>query len=229
MSLPRPAMPFWRKGDRGASLVESALASIVLIITLLGIFEFSVLFRDYLSVKDAADVAAGEAASYGSRFDSNGSITGDAVVAATIRNATGVFPSENIEKIVVWQANTDTKSAPPQECIDSDIAIRTSTIRCNVYGKEAVAAVQAGEMTYFVCEENPTTQEPIFSSNVRACGYPSFTRKDELGSSDIDYVGVYIQVRHNFATGFFSGGMTISAYSVKRMEVRRSESQSVVQ
>jgi hypothetical protein len=222
-------MPFWRKSDRGASLVESALASLVLIITLLGILEFSLFFRDYLSVKDAADTAAGEAASFGSRFDEATGITADAVVVAAIRNATGVFPAENIEKIVVWQADIGSKSAPPEECINSTVAIRTATTKCNVYEKAAIGAVQSGQMSYFACEENGQTKEPIFSSNVQACGYPSFTRKDEIGQESIDYVGVYIRVRHNFATSFFSEGMTISAYSVKHMEVRRSESQRVIQ
>lgn len=223
------SVPFWRKGDRGASMVESALATIVLIVVLLGVLEFSLYFRDYLSVKDAADIATGEAASFGSRYDDTTAITGDAVTVAAIRNATGVFPAENIEKIVIWKADTGSQSTPPAECLNSAVAIRTAAVKCNVYGKEAVAAVQSGQMSYFVCEENAQTNEPVFSSNVQACGYPSFTRKDEIGSSDIDYVGVYIRVRHNFATAFFAEGMTISAYSVKRMEARRSESQRVIQ
>lgn len=219
-------MRLFSNKDRGASLIESALASLVLISLLLGILEFSLFFRTYLTVKDAVDIAATEAASYGSRFDSEGNITADAVAATAIRNSTGLFPPENIEKIIVWKAINNKK--PPQICIDSQTYINTPDVQCNVYGPDAIAAVQNGDMNYFLCSTFPNGTIDL-SSNAYACGFPSSERRDEIGQSDIDYVGVYLQVRHNFATAFFTDGITISSYSVKRLEVRRSESQTVSQ
>jgi hypothetical protein len=222
------------KNDRGASLVESAIVSAVFILFIFSIIEFGLYFRDYLTVKDATDIAATEASIAGSSV-LNGR-NADYAAVATIRNSTGVLDVNKIEKMIIWKAEPDGPlSSPPQECVASNNSIKgtqvvvedgkTYPIYCNVYNLGGIYAIQSGDSSYFVCDEPKIARVDI----AEPCGWPIDDRQNEIGSPTIDYVGVYLQTRHEFMTGFFGDGLTISNYSIKRLEVKRSESQRVDQ
>lgn len=209
------------KRQRGVALVESAIIGLMLIVMIFGIFEFSVFFRDYLTTNDAADVAAREGAAFGSGVTLSG-WSGDMAVVASVRNATGIMNSDQVNRVIVWKAdpNIPALSRPPDACTNAPETtknISLGEVKCNIYpGQEAIQAASQGNTGYFLCD----------GGNGRNCGWPSSTRNDEVGK-DVDFIGVYVETNHVFATSFVTDSTTIRSYYIKRLEVKKSQSQIV--
>lgn len=224
-------------------MVEASLISLVFIMALIGIFEFSTFFRDYTATNESASIAAREASAFGSRTANQGR-NGDMAAVESVRLNTGILPISSVRKIVIWRA--DPKNAlvnrPPPACISRSItsdrgiritATNSEDIVCNVYatrvnvsggsvqvggGSETVSVLRAfaeaqrGNSGYFSCPASP-------SLNLAPCGWPVQQRRDEFGKP-VDFIGVYVEVDHKWATTAFSNSTTrIAAYNIRRLEV----------
>lgn len=198
-----------RTGDRGATMVEFSIVALLLLALLLGIIEFSLVFRSRLTVNDAASNGVRIAAIAGNNvgIDDN---TADYEIIRAIREETSAIDPELIDYIVIYEARTPAAGSPlaqvPSPCRQGTPVLG----RCNVYDPiTAFERVQAGDIAYFNCARN--TSGP-------SCPWDPVTRSDGPNPADVDYIGVYIRMRHHFASGLFGAGVTIETAKMSRLE-----------
>jgi Flp pilus assembly protein TadG len=185
-------------GDRGAALVEAAFITPVFALLLFGILEFGLTFRDYLTVANTSRDSARAASAYGDATYADYNI-----IQVAKQSSKGFRPNE-IRKLIVFDAGAvngsiHNTSHPAHACLTAATGISGV---CNIYSSADLYRPKsdfgcgAAEPDRFWC---PTTRE------VRASGPP-------------DYVGVYIQARHDFITGLFGPGMNLTDEIVMRIE-----------
>lgn len=205
--LPRPSRRL--NGDRGAAAVEFALVSMLLFTLVFGIIEFSLVMRDKIAVtsaaRDGGRTASAEprAAGYNDPITGTGAnITGlvpDAVksVAASL---TGI-PKASIKGIWVYQAGANGQPVGGNSLPTSANPNGACNVNCVRYFYDPTR-------TWI----DPSTGNKVVggfsliggtwaASSINACP----------GDPNGQYVGIYVQVLHNFITGsFLTGGATLN-------------------
>ncbi|HEY6531886.1 MAG TPA: TadE/TadG family type IV pilus assembly protein [Acidimicrobiales bacterium] len=192
------------RGDEGAALVEAAFISPVFLLVLFGVLEFGGAYRDYLTVNNAAVAATRQEAVQGAN------VQADWLTLQAIKKASRAFPVTDIEYIVVWKASGPTDSVPTN-CKTSGQTLGTATAPTNgSCNRFTVSDLQSTTGDAWTCASPdpiqywcPTTRKVALSSN---------------SGNGPDYLGVYIQMKHNYITGFFGKSVTLSASSVTKLE-----------
>lgn len=180
-------------------MTEAALISPVFFMLLFGVIEMALMFQSKLTVTNAARDSARTAASAGNDVDA------DWRILQTIKQTYAPSIRDDIVRIVVFKA-TDTSSQPTPTCAAGTAS--SSSPQCNVY----VPSDLDRPVTDFVCAANtldwfwcPTT------------GTNRDTRLSSLG-----YIGVYIEMKHDYVTGFFGSQRSFKETVVFRFEPRTS-------
>lgn len=174
---------------------------------LLGIFEFGLIYRDVLSVSDAAGNAARRGALIGPRLPASGA-NADFEILREVRNSLGSVSVDWIDRIVVFKGGPPGAGGAlaqvPQACKTGDSVSGV----CNVYDPaNAFLAVDIGDNDYFDC-----------ASGGRSCAWLPSSRKNGPTPSDIDYLGVWIRVERPYVTGLFGDIFTFEQASIMRLE-----------
>jgi hypothetical protein len=167
------------RSERGASIVDGALASPIFFVLILGIFEFGLAFRDYLTLTSGTQSAA-RSASVEGRY----AYTDYDILQAIRTGTAGLANSADIRSIVIFHA-----SGPEATLANSGMSgcLTSSSSNCNSY--------TASDLT------RPKTDFGCGSSAPDRYWCPS-TRRDQL-SGPPDFVGVHIAIRHHNPTGLF--------------------------
>lgn len=184
------------RGERGSVLVEAAFITPVLFFLLFSILEFGLAFRDYLAVanttRDGAR-AASVAANDGSA---------DYLTLQSIADASNVIDRRNITRIVIYRATGPNTPVPPM-CTTAAQGFDTGSVRCNVY---SAAALDLAE-SEFGCRPDRNLDRFFCPTNrIAAVNGPP------------DYVGVWVQVNHDWVTGLFGRTLTFRDETVMRIE-----------
>lgn len=209
--------------DDGTALAETALVTPIFIVILFAIVEFGLVYRDSLTIADAVGDAVRWEAVQGPDIrqiefpEGSGNkvpVSADYSAVRAVREATsGISPTE-IDRIVVFRVTRDqlrrgdsAVSLVPDSCKTG--AASSTADQCNVYpAYEAFLAVQNGQTDYFECS----------GGTGRACGWPPTTREDGPSPAIIDYVGVYVKMKHDYVTGIFGSTFDLEQAKVLRLE-----------
>jgi Flp pilus assembly protein TadG len=180
-------------GDDGTIIAESALLIPFFVLLLFGMLEFGGAFRDYLTLSSAASTGARQAGIQGN------SASADWNIILAVKEASTAMPLGQITRISIFKAATPTASMPAS-CASGGVA------DCNSYNASTVASVtRAASM-------------PLSWSN--CTGPTSFycPTGRNVGSSNPDYVGVWVQIVHPWITGLFGSSITMTQTSIIRLE-----------
>lgn len=202
----------WRargRGERGVTMVESAVVSGLVFVVLFATIEFGLVFRDHLTIGDAAGAGARAGAILGKKMSADNT-SADFEIIRSIRESTGGIDLDTIERIVVFRGAPGGAGSPAQQV---PLACRNGSPvagRCNVYDpEEAFYRVQEGDHGWFNCSQTPGSP---------ACAWPAASRKDGPTPADVEYLGVWIRVRRPLLTGFFGQVFTLEDATVARIE-----------
>lgn len=180
--------------ERAATLVEAALTLPVFILLVLGILEFGLGFRSYLTVSNSAQAGARTATTVGNQVDA------DFLILANLREALSTIPVSEIQQIIVF------KATGPNSTLDDAglVACRTGsqTNKCNTY----TGADLTASMSSFGC------------GNAALDRFWCPTARKTALADPPDYVGVMVKIRHDTATGLFGTGHTVEDDLVMRIE-----------
>lgn len=194
--------------QRGASLAETAIVSLLVFSLIFAILEFALVFRDYLTVGDAVGDAARMGAVVGPDEDPDTGANADFEIVRTLRDGLAEIPLANIERIVIFDALSSGADDPLDQIPAACRAGTPVAGRCNVYEPAAsFVAAQTPDVSYFAC-----------SGTGPACAWPATSRDDGPDADTIDYIGVYVRVRHDYLTGIIGSGLTIERATVVRLE-----------
>lgn len=185
-------------GDKGATLVESAVITPVLLLFVFGIFEFGFAFRNYLGVANSTRDAAREASVAGNVLDA------DYRMMRAVERASAALPNNAIERIVIWEASG------PSDGVPSSCASGTPADGlCNVYSGSDLTTPKV----HFGCQEI-ALGDPVDSPDRFWC--PG-DREVSVGSG-LDYVGVYIRITHRYITGLFGDDIVFEDQMILKVE-----------
>jgi hypothetical protein len=187
------------RGDRGATLVEASIVTPVLLLFVFAIFEFGFAFRDYLAVANTTRDGAREASVAGNVGDA------DYRILRAVRRASTALPDGAIDRIIIF------KAAGPETSIDEAAYATcrggTSVVGlCNVYTPTEYAL----DIAEFACD--PTA--PLPDPDRFWC--PS--DRQVSVTAGLDFVGVYVEVTHDYITGLFGDSITFRDATVLQVE-----------
>lgn len=183
------------RSQRGTAVVESAIALPVFLLVVFGALEFGLAFRSYLTMTAAARDSSRYAATMGRDPYADYYVISDAM-----NSLSNVAGSTTVTKIVVFKATgptSTTASGALAACRNGSIANTCNTyIGANITTNADFYGCGASAIDRFWC---PTT------------------RKDAV-SDPPDYIGIYIEMRHQGITGVIGDVLTFSDEVVARIE-----------
>lgn len=180
------------RGDRGATLVEAAIVTPLLLLFIFGIFEFGLAFRDYLTVANSARDGVRTASVAGVELDA------DYRTLMAIADAAAILPDDAIEEIVIFKA-TGPNDTPAANC--------ESAGTCNRY----VASDLQRPAEEFGCHTStiaPNAPDRHWCPN---------TREVSVGTG-LDFIGVQVLVNHEYVTGLFGADVALEDQLILKVE-----------
>ena len=172
----------------------------MLLLLVFGIFEFGFAFRDYLAVANATRDGARAASVAGPVADA------DHRALEAIDRAAAALPDDVIRRIVIFEASGPDDAVPDACTTTTDPSVLTANA-CNLY----FAADFSLAETEFGCDPS---LNPDPDPDRHWC---PFDREVSIGSG-LDFVGVYMQVEHDYITGLFGSSITFEDTAVLKVE-----------
>lgn len=181
-----------RHNDRGASLVEGAIIAPVFFLTLFMLIEGSFLLRTNLTVNHAAREGGRLESVVGNASDA------DRAVLKRIEGSLVSLDPNDVVRVVVWRADGPGTTVPT--------ACRTHSVqnKCNSYASFDELTIKWG------CENN--------AADHFWCPRDRVVKLSPATGGPPDYVGVWIQYRHDTLTGLFAKEITVEASAIVRIE-----------
>jgi Flp pilus assembly protein TadG len=198
-----------RSGERGAVAVEAALVTPLLVLFVIGIIEFSLVMRDYVSVTSAsrsgARIASANAGAGPQFCDSGETGTQCAdtsapelakLAANAIQTQSSALNKDAINYMLIYKANskgfpgslTSWSSNPVTDCKNAGSCVEYTWVK-------------ASDKFKYVPGNGSWA-----SSTVNAC------------VSNSDSVGVYLNATHSYITKLFGSSITVSDRTIMRFE-----------
>lgn len=182
-------------------MIETVLMLPFLVLMMVGILEFGMAWRDSITVSAALRQSARTSASQGASGSS------DFYALQSLNAGLAGIPSDAIRRIVVYNATTN--ATPDPTCLGLTAPSgQTGARACNVYDASALLLASSA-----------------FSSGASgSCPASAVDRwycpvtRNVVQSSGADAVGIYIELRHDFASRIFGAGLTIKDKFIVRLE-----------
>lgn len=225
--------------ERGATLIEAAIALPVIMFLLFGTIEMGLLVRDYSSTNNG--VRAGGRMSSVAGNDT----TADQLTLARMAQETNGLSAGSIDYIIIWHASGPGTTVPAG-CLSIANSLGTANTSsqgvsdggtdavgaCNIYARPQSAggafarATAANSANYFGCTGPsdplagqrldcrwpPRNRKAVISPRVLPTGTPESSRLTP------DFVGIYMRVSHRSATGLLGGTVTVTDSSINLLE-----------
>jgi Flp pilus assembly protein TadG len=193
-----------RGNQRGTTLVEAAIVTLPFFMFIFAVVEVGLQLASSHSVTGAVQAGSRTASAAVSDLEA------DYTILQSIKKELSGLPRgySQIVRIVVYRT-TSTAQPPSATCKAGTPVGPPAVSVCNVY----TAADLARPITNFGC----FTGTPVLSPDRFWC--PT-TRKSALTAPDgpPDYVGIYIEVRHQRVAGLVGSTKFVSDYAVLRLE-----------
>ena len=170
--------------DRGAAAVEFALVAPLFFFIVFGGIEVGLLARSSLSLEDVTRRSARIASIERNRPNA------DAEILTSVQNRIDSLNGELI-RVVIFKADslaTDFEKDIPTGCLATDPPTSADVASvCTVYTASEVAAIAA----------DPTSPAATAISNA------GFTPAERINGNQVINIGVHVEYRYQFVTGFF--------------------------
>jgi hypothetical protein len=173
-------------------MVEAAIVTPLLLLLVFGIIEFGFLYKDALTVANGSRAGARVGSAAGA------DPLADFQVLQAVEGATGTLA--HVQLVVVFKASSPTGAVPPACLAGTGIAGL-----CNVYN-----AVDL------------TNDQAAFVASGKQTAWDSTTRQTSLSApGGPDYLGIYVQARHNSVLHLIVPDRDLSDTVVMRLEPTR--------
>ena len=191
-----------RKRERGSVLVEAVLGFPLLALLMIGTLEFGMAWRDSTTVSTALRSSARTAATLGN------SSSADYYALQSLKAGLSGIPAGAISRIIIYNANSS--NTPPSNCLTMTApgGQTTSGAQCNVYTAASLALPSTSFSTGATGSCPASAVDRYFCPLTRDVSQASIT----------DYLGVYIQVRHDFVSRMFGTSLTIKDKLIVQLE-----------
>lgn len=185
------------RSERGATLVEAAIVTPLVVFLFLGIIWACLTGRDYLTVDEAARVGAREGSIAAS------SRSADYDILQAIGKAVSAGDQNSVKSIVVYRAD-GFEQAPPEACTVPGAASSTS-LGCNVYDKTDLSRPK---------------EDFLSSTWVGDEGYSTINRVSSRSAANEKFLGVYVAFNSS------AGHLNLPTIEFSKFRVLRIEATS---
>ena len=175
-------------------MVEGAIVAIPFFLLVFGAVEYGFMFKDYLTVANAARAGARSASIHGDDQDA------DFWIVHSVDEGATALHRENIRRIVVFRSvdgsgKPSPKGSVPAACLSGFNGVSGV---CNVYTPN----------DFLLQDSEYDCSGPGIARDTSWCPTTRWAYVNNCSSSNKgpDYVGVYIEYRYSYVTGLFSGG-----------------------
>lgn len=194
------------RDDGGAALVEAAFLTPVFFLILIGILEYGLVFRDYLTLGNGTLAGARMASVQGDSPDA------DFQIIKAVKKATSPSSTNVIKKLVVFKASGPA-STISAACAALTPGSTSTTSVCNAYGPA----------TDWAAVDSPTNAVNYNCTTPgRSKGYCPTSRNTKLGPGLApDFVGVYLEFNHAYLTKMFGNSITLTDTTITQLEPQR--------
>lgn len=196
-----------RSGQRGAGVLEAAIVAPVFFLLIFGIMEMGLLFRNYLTLGSSVTDAARTAAIRGNDADA------DFQILQAFRQSFAAWDLKDFEYIVIFEADGPGAQVPAS-CKGVGGASNDAD-NCNRYDVADLFRPMAdgSDVNFGGC--------PTDLDSLDAAWCPISRDTDLSGTGDdagVDLIGIYVEAKHKYVTGFFADTGTLSYTQVIRLE-----------
>ncbi len=182
-------------------MVEAAMVTPIFVLFVFAIFEFGLLLRSHVTLTTASGQAARAASAAAS------SPTADFLILQTVAHGMQAQGSDVVQRIVVFKA-TGPGDAVPSHCLTASV-----TGLCNHYTMADTALPYADDhgarTAHWGCEVGARDE-----------AWCPLDRETDIDGDGPDHVGVYIESRHQYLTGFIGTRQLLNETTVVRLEPR---------
>jgi hypothetical protein len=182
-------------------MIEGAIVALPFFVLIFGILDFGLYFKSYLGVSAATASAARVASTQAN------ALSADYHILTAVDRAAAALDRDDIERIVIFRATSADDDAPAAGCLSGGGGVAGE---CNVYFPAAFDLVESE----FDCSDPTGTATDTFWCPTSRHAY--FDNND--GTSNPDFIGVYIEYSHQFLTGMFGDTRDFDATTVLRIE-----------
>lgn len=182
--------------ERGAALIEAALVTPVFLLVLFSIMEMGLLFRDSLTTDNASREGARAASTRGSQADA------DYFVLRTVEHGLEAMGLERLQYVVVFRATS------PNDTLPAGCEAASQSGLCNHY----TAADFFAEL-----DDGAGNDTGNFRCGALDSSWCPTDRVTSL-SAGTDFIGIHVETRHDFITGFFADGNDLGETTILRLE-----------
>lgn len=186
--------------ERGATLVEASIASLLFFAVLLGLFEFGWAFRDYMTTADLARNASRSGSTAGNAG------TADYTILQSVKKSVGALNAGQMQYVVVFDAGsaTGSLSSISATCLGGTAVTNV----CNVY----TAADLTRASSDFGCSTSLPSPDRFWCPSTRKIAASA------ASGGPPSFLGVFVKVKHNAITKALGNGVTFTDQSVLRIE-----------
>lgn len=182
-------------------MVEAAIVTPVFMLLIFGIFEFGFLLRNYLVVTSATTEAARAGSVFGADQDA------DFLVLQRLGHSLGPAGLQNLDFVVVYEASGPDDPVPPTCLVASSAASS-----CNRYTASDFF------LPLLDTSGDPTGNFRCDTSAVDRYWCPRDREASLSATNGPDYLGIYVQYRHDYITGFFGADRQVIDQKIVRIE-----------
>jgi hypothetical protein len=186
------------RGENGTLVLEFAIILPFLALMTFGLLEFGLAIQDKMAVQTATRTGLRVGSAAGSTVDADKSLL--LGVSATLTD----IGLANVDWVLVYKSGT-ADGAVPATCSNPPHGVSAA---CNVYTGAQLQQINAG-----------TAPASWFGCGVAALDRfwcPSARQTTQANGTD--YLGVWVQARHQMITGFFGSTLTMTDAGVMRLE-----------
>ena len=210
---PTPVKRF--HGDDGSVIAEMALVAPLLVMLMLGVFEFGTAWRNKTILSSSLRSAA--------RIESQGTLNTkiDQIALGALYAGNSKMVNMTLVKVIIYEA-TNAAGQPAANCLSRSATGNTTkgvknalgVQSCSIYSAAQVATAATGGGSFGSCTDSN-------SWDYNYCSGPASVTdpRNNTMNGGPDYVGIYAEYTYDTVTGLLpQNNLTISDYSVYRIE-----------
>jgi Flp pilus assembly protein TadG len=207
--------------DRGTVLVESALIFPLLFTMLLGVLEYALVFRSYLTLGNGQRATGRMAAIEGNDSDA------DWQILQAAKREMAAISNTTITRIVIFNATPTSAGAGPlavPAACQTGARGPNATAKCNVYIPASEWATTA-KVTDYGCNlilPNTNNLAAGYCPANRNISVTGTGRTPAVAGQGPDIVGIYTEIKHTYLTKIFGNFKTLSDTQYAAIEPRTS-------
>ena len=198
-NAPAPRTRSRLSGDDGSVIAEMALVAPLMVLLMLGVFEFGTAWRNKVVLTNSLRSAG--------RIESQNSLNPnvDQLALGAFYAGNSKLTNMTLVRVIVYDAAGAT-GAPPANCLSiSPVGLTTKGVKnsggtnsCSVYSPAQVAAAAANGGTFGSCTSSASWD---FNYCAGTAGIPDPRQNSLTATNGPDYVGIYAEYTYDTITG----------------------------